>query len=329
MKIIFLSVCFIIFFAVGIFAQVPRSTPVPLPTPNQAEIMRQQRRQQEDFERLRKVRDTNSPGGSNRINGATDYEFSINYDFSVLYRKTSPKELQLLAPKPEDVRKYEFFLRQPNTGIIKLVADKGCSENTNIVVATPECLAYSMPGSGSSYSFRVGDYRIPRLADITFTDNSFQATGIRLHGFFAELGNIPLEQVNLQTKGLEFPISFKAEPDFQKAKEMDRKLIEGITENGFSYRRAIRAKDDTTYVLRSIAYRGKYFHTMQNLTYNELDFDKRMDVIIAFRIISRDADGSVTILWKQLAKKDSPKTKWKNDEQNNKNSNSNFTAKKK
>ena len=246
--------------------------------------------------------------GSYRLSriGSSKIEY---VDLSPLYRKTTDKELQLLAPNAEDLRKYDDFLRQSNTGIIKLAEDKGCSENLNVMITTPDCSTYSMPGAGSSFSFRVNDYRIPRLADITFSQNSFQATGINLHGIFVELGDVPLEQVNLQTKGLEFPVNFNAEPDSQKARELDQQLIKGIENNGFLYSRSIGIKNNMTYVLRSIAYRGKYLRTENKLTYNELDFDKRNDVIIAFRVVRLEEDGSVTILWKQLAKQDSPKIK--------------------
>ena len=304
MKMFFVCTYLVIGITVSVFAQNPVPTPVPQQTPNQAEIMRQKTlERQEGYNRLRGIREPDREGEvyrrlSNIYSGSTP-----------LYRKTSDKELKLLAPKSEDLEKYSNFLRQPDTGIIKLAADKGCSENTNIVVATPECIAYTMPGAGSSYSFRVKDYRIPNLADITFTQNSFQATGVHLHGIFVEIGDVPMEQVNLQTKGMKFVTDFPAPSDYQKAKELDLQLIDGINTDGFLYRRAVKAEDNMTYVLRSVAYRGKYFRAVNGITYNELELDKRKDVTIAFRIIRHDEDGAVTIIWKQLAIKDSPKIK--------------------
>jgi hypothetical protein len=228
-----------------------------------------------------------------------------------LYRKPTDKELKLLMPNRIDVEKFADFLRQPNTGITKLAADFGCAENTTIVVASEDCLKYTMPGAGSSYSFRIENYRIRRLADITFTDNSFQATGVLIHGIFVNIGDVALENVSLNTKGLKFLTDFKPESDFEKAKEIDLQLAKGIKQDGFLYRRALYAKDNTTYVLRSIAYRGSFYRVVQNISYNELAFDKRKDVIVAFRIVRRDDDGSVTILWKELTRNNSPKIKRK------------------
>ncbi len=231
-------------------------------------------------------------------------------NLALLYHKTTDKELKLLAPNVEDLAKFKIFLQQPDTGIFKLAADIGCSDDTNILVATPDCLDYTMSGGGNSYSFRMKDYRLRRLADINFTNSSFQASGVFLHGFFAELGDIPLEQVNLQTKGVEFAAAFKPEPNFEKAKEIDSQLANGISENGFSYRRAVAAKDDTTYILRSIAYKRKFSRYVDGLTYDEMHYDKRKDVLIAFRVIRRDDNGSLTVVWKQLRSQSSPKTKF-------------------
>jgi hypothetical protein len=229
-----------------------------------------------------------------------------------LYRKPSKKELKLVEPG-EDLRgKYAEFLRQPDTGLTKLINDKGCAENTKVVVATDDCLKYTMPGAGSSYSFRTETYRIPRLSDITFTDNSFQATGILLHGIFVNIGDIPLEKVSLQTAGMKFLTDFQPEPDFDKAKNVDAQLSVGIKKDNFIYRRALYAVENSTFALRSIAYGGKSFRAVRGVTYDEFDFDKRRDAIVIFRIVQKDKEGNITILWKLIQQKDSPTIKRNN-----------------
>ncbi|MGI8638835.1 MAG: hypothetical protein ACR2MG_02630 [Pyrinomonadaceae bacterium] len=226
-----------------------------------------------------------------------------------LYRKPSKKELKAVAPKPELFEKYAEFLRQPNTGLTKLINDSGCADNAKIVVATDECLKYTMPGAGSSYSFRVENYRIPRLADLIFTENSFQASGILLHGIFVNIGDVRLDKVTLQTVGLKYLLDFQPEVDYAKAGEIDRQLSKGIRKDKFLYRRGLNAVENTTFVLRSIAYDGKYLRAAGGVIYNEFSFDKRRDVIVAFRIVDKDDDGNVTILWKELANKKSPRIK--------------------
>ena len=226
-----------------------------------------------------------------------------------LYRKPTAKELKAIEPSRELFTKYAEFLRQPNTGLTKLIDDKGCADNTKVVVATDNCLKYTMPGAGSSFSFRTDTYRIPRLADLTFTDKSFQAEGVLLHGIFVNLGDVPLEQVSLETKGMKYLVNFEPEPDYEKGREIDLKLAQGIKEDGFLYRRGLYTVENTTFALRSVAYGGKYFRAVKDFTYNEFDYDKRKDVIVVFRIVEKDTEGNVTILWKQLQQKDSPEIK--------------------
>jgi hypothetical protein len=217
-----------------------------------------------------------------------------------LYRKPTSDELKLIAPNPEDLQKYAVFLKQSDTGLLKLINDAGCSENSKIVVATAECLKYKFPGAGSSYSFRTNSYRLPRLADLTFADNGFQATGNHLHGIFVNIGDIPLEQVNLNTHGLKPLLSFEPSTEFKAAAKVDEILSKGVAIDGFIYRRALYVKENTTFALRSIAYRGKSYRAVRGITYNELNFDKRRDVIVVFRIVRTHEDGSVSILWKKL-----------------------------
>lgn len=245
-----------------------------------------------------------------RTNRETENRLSnLQRDVELIYRKPAKKELKLVEPRRELFDNYAGFLRQSNTGLTKLIADKGCSENMKVVVATDDCLKYTMPGAGSSFSFRTKTYRIPRLADLTFTDKSFQATGNLLHGILVNVGNVPLENVNLQTKGLKYLTDFQPEPDFEKGKVIGAKLVEGIENDGFLYRRGLFIVENTTFVLRSIAYGGKSFRSIAGITYNEFDFDKRKDIIIAFRIVEKDAEGNVTILWRQLQEKVSPDIK--------------------
>lgn len=308
-KIMFLAV--VIFSGlISVSAQqpTPRSTPIPQRTPNPAEETRRTIRQQEDANvRFDALRNSGNRSGNN-----VSRTIAIQ-NITNIYRKPTKDEFGLLVPNKEDLKKYAQFLRQSNTGLLKLIADKGCAENTNIVNASEVCLKYSMPGAGSSFSFRTANYRIRRLSDLTYTDDSFQSLGILAHAILVNVGDIPLEQISLQTKGLTFLNDFQTVTDFDKAKEIDRQFIEGIEKDGFVYRRGLFAKENTTYILRSIAYRGNYYRAIDGVLYDELDFDKRKDVTIAFRIIRRDEE-SVTIIWKQLAEKDSPKVKRKNKE---------------
>jgi hypothetical protein len=269
---------------------------------NEAQIqVENQQIQERQFERIKDI--------SAGLYKKPDPPKPVYQNISKFYRKPTDKELKMLSPEQADVQRFAAILQQPNTGIIKLVKDYGCAENPGVLVAaSPDCLTYTMPGAGSSYSFRTNNYQIRRLSDLTYTGNSFQSTGIMLHGLLVNIGDVPLEEVSAQTKGAEFLVKFAPATDLQSAHKVDLQVIDGIKKEGFVYRRNLAARENTTYLLRSIAYKGKLMRVVQGVTFNEFDFDKRKDVIIAFRVVRRDAE-SATIVWKELDSKKSPALK--------------------
>jgi hypothetical protein len=226
-----------------------------------------------------------------------------------LYRETTDEEMKVLAPNSEDSSKYAEFLRKKKTGLIKLISDKGCASNNKVINSSPECAKYAMPGAASAYSFRFGDYRILDLSDLNFRKNRFESLGVLTHGFLVNLGDVPLEQVTLNTKGVKYLAKLKPANDFNKAAEIAKKLTQGIKDEGFTYASIIPAEENATYVLRAIAYRGEALKTVDGIIYNEMDVDKREDIIIAFRVVRLNSNEDVTILFQELDSNKSPKLK--------------------
>ena len=79
---------------------------------------------------------------------------------------------------------------------------------------------------------------------------------------------------------------------------------------------------NVTYALRVIVYKvANSFPPISEKTTNmqlrfmSLNFDKRSDGIIAFRIVRKDELGDLTIVWKRLQKNDSLKIKFSKEEQ--------------
>lgn len=289
------NVGLIIIFLIGCVSYNAQTTqPTPAPVRTNQEIERDNTR--------------DSRRGDNRSSGNANSNILLD-SIQPLYRKPTKKELEAIAPNQADLNKYADFLKQSKTGITKLMAQLNCSENTSVVSATPECLIYSMPGAGSSFSFRVDNYRIRRLADLTLAGDSFQATGTLINGIMVNLGDIPIEEVALTTKGVEFINEFEPPTDYNKAMEAAQQLQEGIEKNGFTYQNVLPVEENKTYFLRSIAYRGNSPRSVQGVTYDEFEFDKREDIFVAFRVIREDNDGNVTIVWKELKSQKSPKLK--------------------
>lgn len=292
----------------------PATAPTPVPVPTPAGTARQPRqptitnnREFETLGRLEEERDL-----SEEVRRREEKVKLARQMIDELYRKPTKKELLSVLVDSDLREKYADFLKLENTGLIRLLNDTGCAVNTKVVVASDECLKNTMPGAGTSFSFRINNYRIVRLADLMLTQNAFVTTGDWLHGILVNVGDIPLESVNFQTLGVGFLNDFQPIVDIERAREVDIKLVEGIKSGNFLYSRAIAALENQTYILRSIAYRGNMTKSANGLSYNEFDYDKRKDILIAFRVLRKHPDGSLTLLWRRLAVKDSPKLIVKN-----------------
>ncbi|HSK70506.1 MAG TPA: hypothetical protein VK892_02340 [Pyrinomonadaceae bacterium] len=225
------------------------------------------------------------------------------------YRKPTKAEMKALEPSADYFNKYAGFLRQSDTGLIKLNSDSSCAGNADVVTAKENCLQYSMPGAGTAYSFRAESHRIPRLADLTLSKNVLKSDGVFQHGIMVKLGDIPIEDVTLQTQGLKYLIDFQPLTDAESLAKFDSLLLKGINVDGFVYGVGFYIRNHTTYALRSVAYKGKAMRSVNGIAYNELDFDRRRDILVVFRIVGIEKNGNLTIVWKILSNKDAPTLK--------------------
>ena len=228
-----------------------------------------------------------------------------------IYRKPGKEEIRALAVSESVVTKYAKFLAAPDTGIIKLNAESTCVTDADVLIASERCLNFQMPGGGAAYSFRTKSYRLPRLSDLILLEGIFRTGGVFQHVIFADIGDVPIEDVVLDTKGLGFLVTLVPARDSDEFTRFDGEFAKGVAADGFTYRKWHPSKENSTFALRSVAYRGKSARTVDGPEYNELDFDKRRDVIVAFRVIDKDPAGNLTIVWKTLKDVESPKLKMK------------------
>ncbi len=306
----------ILFFFIALFHGLSVNAQVPNPTPQPSPISTGSR------SNIRIVRDSNNTFDQLRsleIQRKKE-ELPINNPLNelrrVIYRKPSKEEIQIFAPSPSLLEKYAFFLRQPDVGIIKLNSDSSCVENSEIVTAKETCLQYAIPGAGTAYSFRFKNYRLSRLADLILSKGILKTDGVLQQGIMVNLGDVSLQDITLQTKGLKYLVDFRPAVDAEGLLEIDGKLSKGIEADGFLYRLGFYVSDQVTFALRSIAYNGKYMRSVKGVLYNELDFDKRKDIIVAFRVVEIEANGNITILWKMLFQGDAPALKIKQTKEN-------------
>jgi hypothetical protein len=280
----------ILFLAMTVFTQAPESivSKTPNPNPISSEQPAQERRNQY----------------GRRSDNPTSTAAGVRNFFPFKAKRNKDQERRL-RPNPEDVTKFAEFLKLPKTGIFRLTNDLGCESNVYIIRVDENC-GNSIPG-GSFYSFREKEYTTAYLADLRFRDGILVSDGILSQNILVKLGDVPLENLSLQSNGIKYLTDFVPQTLSSEATKQFVQIIKGIRADKFEYRKALPAYENMTYAIRVVAYRGSLYRNFRGWIFNLLDGDKRIDMILGFRIVRKDTDGSVTLLWKELDRKKSPK----------------------
>ena len=217
----------------------------------------------------------------------------------------SPEQVTRLLPNSEDSASFESFLKTPKTGLIKMFPEKKCA--SKYVLDVNEPCQNAIPRS-SFYSFRKGNYSIQALSDISLRDSSFISEGLQNHGMLVMLGDIPIENVSTNSDGVKFLSEYKPAKKSKDASIKREELTRGVKDSNYDYSWTAKVRENTTYAIRVIAYGGEIWTKLWgDAVYDILDDDKRIDIIIVFRVIRVNKDGIITILWKELERKKSPK----------------------
>lgn len=226
-----------------------------------------------------------------------------------IFRKPTKQELAAVEVDAAVLSRYKDFLKTPNSDIFKLVKDHGCDQNTAIVSASEECRVFSMPGGGNAYSFRIGNYRLRRYGDLSVRNGLFFVPGIFMHGILTVLGDEDPIDITLDSPGMAELQAIEPSTTKVAATEFGAMLAKGFERGGRLFAANAAVKLNTAYGLRVIAYRGKQMRAVVGATYNELERDKRRDVLVVFRVVNIDADGTSTIIYRVLLDKESPELK--------------------
>jgi hypothetical protein len=187
-------------------------------------------------------------------------------------------EKQLLAPAQEDRAAYAEFLKQPDTGLIRLMPREVFDSETY----KDKQKSVTMRGGGAYYSFTRHTHEYGSGSDLELDSNNF-AVGFAgaAYGMLVNIGNVPLETVTLEHPGARFMAVYESAGDEPRARVEQERFATGVTVDGFSYKTRLPVAVNTTYLLRSIYY-------------------SESDVVVAFRAVRKDADGSVIVVWKLL-----------------------------
>ncbi len=225
-----------------------------------------------------------------------------------LRTKPTKEQKKRLQPDAADRANFLQLLEQPRTGIVRLLPDLGCYDNMNILKADEVC-RNAIPES-SFYSFREREHTLEVLADIRLKNGHFVSDGILSQGIITKLDDVSLDRVSLATDGLEFLTGFAPDPMSVVAKNQYMQLVNGVKAGSFEYKKIAKAVENATYAMRIIAYRGNVFRSFRGWRFDLLEGDKRIDITVAFRVVRKDPDGAVTIVWRELERRESPRMKF-------------------
>lgn len=190
-------------------------------------------------------------------------------------------EKQVLAVSETDRQGFATFLTQPQTGMIRLLPRETYDGTAKRALA--------IRGGGAFYSFAHSTHEYGRGSDIALEQGELSVGFAGAdYGLLLNLGDVPLDQVagdHVATRAL-----LDYTPPIKEAdvRAEHRKLWQGIELSGFNFKSRLPAKVSNTYLLRSIS----------------IDTS---DTLIAFRVVRKDTDGSLILLFKVLKKFPIPK----------------------
>lgn len=259
-------------FDVSALAQDRGSPRPPRRSPEEIERQREERQKREARERLREGLEST---------GKSKKSPEVFWSESQL----TSKERKLLETHPEDRTRYAEFLRQPGTGLFKLLPNRRYEPTGSVSVETLKSNNAILPirGRGAYYSFSRLRHALDKWSEIRFYDGLLEVGfGDRVLGLIAAIGDTSLETLNPETRGFDYLRKLRPPILSRDAVSQSKKNKEGFMVDGLVHKSSMPPHLETTYILRSVAYH-------------------RADVLIAFRVIRQDPDGSVHILWKKLA----------------------------
>jgi hypothetical protein len=222
-------------------------------------------------EEINRVADTEFDRGrepSELRDKRAQYELDQGIHFSPL----NEQDKTTLAPPAEDAARFADFLARPDTGLVRVLPRDLKNFNGKL----------SIRGGGAYYSFVNLVHEYGWGTDIGLEQGRF-AVGFAGYNFGAlfDLGDMPLDEVTTDTAPVKFLASFRPPQADADARKIYYQLQDGYQDGWFVYRQRVPAVAEHTYVLRSVDYR-------------------RSDVLVAFRVVRKDEDGGVVLLWKML-----------------------------
>ena len=183
----------------------------------------------------------------------------------------------LLAPTAQDRKDNAAFLNRFDGGLVRLLPREIFDWRT---YHTEKRL--NVRGGGAYYSFFYLSHEYGYGSDIEFDHNTLSVSfGDGHYGMLTNLGNVALGEISAHEPRAAFMSSYEpARNDPDERCEIKR-FRNGVTIDGMLYKASLPVQLNSTYLLRSINY-------------------GRSDLLVRFRVVRQESDGSVILVWKLL-----------------------------
>ena len=196
----------------------------------------------------------------------------LQAEIESLRNQLKAREQEFLSPTAEDQATFAKFLAAPDTGLIRLLPRPESDAQSKLTIR----------GGGAYYSFTRLTHEYGYGSDIELQNGYFSVgfAGAN-YGLLAVLGDAALESVSPDTPAVAFLSSLKTPLRLSEARVQQRQSSNGLEQDGVVYKRMVVAALGNTYVLRSVNY-------------------ETSDVVVGFRVVRKDSDGSLILFWKML-----------------------------
>jgi len=214
--------------------------------------------------------------------GQTPSRAEVLNDIETKRAELAKLETQFLSPSAEDRSAYAEFLAQPGTGLIRLLPREKFD-------STPSKSVMTIRGGGAYYSFTRLTHEYGYGSDLELY-SGYLSVGFAGadYGMLIKLDGARLEDISSELPGVAFLAKYNAATNEPDARIEARRFATGTVIDGATYKRRVPVEVGATYVVRSI------------------DFDTS-DVLVAFRVVRQDTDGSLIIAWRMLEKYPTPR----------------------
>ncbi len=195
---------------------------------------------------------------------------------------------------------FQLLLSAEGTGVVKLLNFQDCGKKRDSS-GRAKCLQdnVNIREFANSFSFRESKRSVFARSDLSIFGGYLVTGRHSVQTLIVDLGDIPLEQIGLDTDGIGYLIDFvPGESEDTIDSEYDF-ISNGVTvvsykdwgkNRRFNYGKLARLADETAYAVRAISYRPEGSEALP----------KDQDVIVAFRVVDVDKNSAATIVWKEL-----------------------------